>query len=41
MENFLKLILVIPMALSIRAALTLKDKVNVKRSIAFLTIGAY
>ncbi|VFU14761.1 conserved hypothetical protein [anaerobic digester metagenome] len=35
-----KIILIIPAALSIRLALTLKNKSNVKRSVFFLTAGA-
>ncbi|TEB07750.1 hypothetical protein Psch_01305 [Pelotomaculum schinkii] len=39
MNIFFKALLVIPVIFSIKAALTLKDKVNMKRSIDFMAIG--
>jgi hypothetical protein len=39
MNIFCKVLLVIPVIISIKSALTLKDKVNMKRSIDFMAIG--
>ncbi len=40
LESFFKTILIIPLVLSIKAALTLKDRTSVKRSVGFITVGA-
>jgi len=39
MGVFVKVILIIPVVLSIKTALTLKDKINMRRSIDFMVIG--
>ncbi|NLK52558.1 MAG: hypothetical protein GX295_08965 [Syntrophomonadaceae bacterium] len=40
MELFFKILLIIPLILSIKAALTLKNELNTKRAIDFMLIGA-